>query len=140
MRIPRATFDADGNVEISFPYDARLVEALKAEIPRYARSYDADDKSWTVAAPYAALAIDLLRRRFPDARIERPGARPGTAPQDGTARPFAVLHLLPSAPPELVEGAYKILAKLSHPDAGGSDEAMRTLNEARDALKDLVAV
>jgi curved DNA-binding protein CbpA len=51
-----------------------------------------------------------------------------------------VLHLLPSAPPELIEGAYKILARLSHPDVGGDPEAMRALNEARDALKELAVV
>ena len=138
MTIPRATYVHDGDVELRFPYNARLVDLLKAEIPPYARSYDPDDKTWTVAAPYAGLAVDLLRHRFPDARIERPGARP-TPESSGTGRPFAVLHLLPSAPPELIEGAYRILARLHHPDAGGTDEAMRALNEARDLLRERVS-
>ena len=58
----------------------------------------------------------------------------------GSPRPFAVLHLLPSAPSELIEGAYKILARLYHPDRGGSTATMQALNEAHDALKELVAV
>jgi hypothetical protein len=137
--IPRATYSGSGDVALRFPFDARLVELLKSEIPAYARSYDPAEKTWTVAADYAALAVDLLRQRFPDARIERPGTRPHSAPT-GSSRPFAVLHLLPTAPPELIEGAYKILARLHHPDRGGSTEAMQALNEARDALKELVAV
>jgi hypothetical protein len=136
--IPRAVFTAAGDVALRFPYNGRLVELLKRKIPSYARQYAPDDKTWTVAAPYAEFAVDLLRRHFPDPRIERPGTRPDLHPSSA-ARPFAVLHLLPSAPPDLIEGAYRILARLHHPDVGGDPEAMRALNEARDALKVLVA-
>ena len=50
----------------------------------------------------------------------------------------AELHL-PTAPPELVEGAYRILARLHHPDAGGSREAMQAINGADAALRERVA-
>jgi curved DNA-binding protein CbpA len=46
-----------------------------------------------------------------------------------------VLHLLPSAPPELIDAASGTLARLHHPDVGGDPETMRTLNDARDALR-----
>ena len=49
-----------------------------------------------------------------------------------TRDPFEVLGLRPDAPADLIEAAYKTLAKVRHPDAGGSDEAMQELNEARD--------
>ena len=130
MTIPRATYTRTGDVALRFPYNARLIELLKSEIPPYARSYDPDDKAWTVAAPYAALAVDLLRHRFPDARVERPSMT------SESPRPYAVLHLLPGAPPELIEGAYRILARIHPPDAGGTDKAMRALNEARDLLRE----
>ena len=139
-RRAQARYTAFAEVALTFPYDARLVDLLKREIPAHARSYDPDDKAWTVTAAYATRAVDLLLRCFPDARIERPGARPGPAPQPSPARPFAVLHLLPSAPPELIDAAYRTLARLHHPDVGGDPEAMRALNDARDALKELVAV
>jgi hypothetical protein len=138
MTIPRANRTGAGGIELRFPYNAGLVELLKSEIPAYARSYDPDDKTWTVTSAYAARAVDLLLKHFPDARIERPGARLGSTPQHSIARPFAVLHLLPSAPPELVDAAYRTLAKLAHPDRGGSHEHMVQLTAAHDAVKALV--
>jgi len=129
-----------GGIILTFPYDARLIDLLKSEIPIYARSYDPDEKAWTIKSAYAARAVDLLLRCFPDAQIERPGTWPGSTPQPSATRPFAVLHLLPSAPPELIDAAYRTLARLHHPDVSGDPEAMRALNDARDALKDLVVV
>lgn len=120
---------------MAFPYKRLLVDLLKAEIPAYARTYDPEEKTWWVAAPYAQLATDLLRTCFPDARIERPSSRQAASePIRGTDRAFAVLHLLPSAPPALVDAAFRCLAKLHHPDRGGDVETMRRLNEARDQI------
>ena len=140
MTIPRATYTRAGEVDLRFPYNARLVELLKSEIPARARAYDPDDKTWTVIAAYATRAVNLLLDHFPDARIERPGTRAEPAPPLTPARPFAVLHLLPSAPPELIDAAYRTLARLHHPDVGGDPEAMRALNDARDALRESVTV
>ncbi len=43
----------------------------------------------------------------------------------------ATLHLLPSAPPELIRAAFKCLAQLVHPDKpGGDTEAMQRINAA----------
>lgn len=53
---------------------------------------------------------------------------PSTGPQK---RPWhEVLNVLPDAPIEVAEAAYRHLAKQRHPDApGGSDEAMAELNQ-----------
>lgn len=128
---PRARYLANGDLELHFPYDYLLVDALKTEFPSYARRYNPDDKTWTVSQPYVAHAESLLRWRFPEARIERPDTDGRFRPE----QPFAVLHLLPTAPPELIDGAYRILARLHHPDRGGETERMRELNEARGALR-----
>ena len=48
---------------------------------------------------------------------------------------FAVLHLLPSAPQEVAQAAYRALAVLTHPDKGGSDEAMKKVNAAWGEVK-----
>jgi DnaJ-class molecular chaperone len=49
---------------------------------------------------------------------------------------YSLLHLLPSAPAELVEKAYKVLARIYHPDLeGGDEEKMKELNQAYDKLK-----
>lgn len=52
---------------------------------------------------------------------------------------YQILQLDPSADPEIVEVAYKRLAKKYHPDRGGgpaTEEKMRQLNTARDVLRD----
>lgn len=49
-------------------------------------------------------------------------------------QPWAVLGVAEDAPPEVVDAAYRTLAKRAHPDAGGSHEAMTRLNQARDAM------
>jgi len=48
---------------------------------------------------------------------------------------YKTLHLLPSAPEEVVKAAYKALMRLGHSDkTNGSDERAKALNEARDAI------
>ena len=48
--------------------------------------------------------------------------------------PEEVLGVRADAPPEVVEAAYRALAKVRHPDMGGSNAAMAELTAARDAL------
>lgn len=56
-----------------------------------------------------------------------PSAAPTTA--------HTTLHLLPTAPPEVVRAAYKALAIMYHPDKGGNADKMRAVNAAMDSLK-----
>ncbi len=49
--------------------------------------------------------------------------------------PWEVLGVRPDAPREVVEAAYRAQAKRLHPDAGGSDADMKTLNAAWEAMK-----
>ena len=127
---------AFGAAVLSFPYNAPLINALKAGVPFKYRTYDGASKSWTIEPPYADLAIEILLEQYPDTAVPR---RPGTqataqAPIVGHDH-FAALHLLPTAPLSLIHAAYRCLAKLSHPDVGGGDAAtMRRLSEAHDAL------
>lgn len=46
----------------------------------------------------------------------------------------SVLHLLPSAPQELIKSAYRTLALLYHPDHGGDVSKMQKLNQAYEKL------
>ena len=48
----------------------------------------------------------------------------------GQVSPYDLLGLTPDAEMEVIRVAYKALAKKLHPDLGGSEEAMRRLNEA----------
>jgi hypothetical protein len=112
-----------------------MLEDLKAAIPYRFREWDPARKVWTIESAYADLAIEILLRHFPTAetpRHSRPQANTQTRPTDND--PFATLHLLPSAPVEVVKAAYRALAKLHHPDVQGDAITMRRLTEAHDAL------
>ena len=50
------------------------------------------------------------------------------------ARAYSILWLKPGAPKSVVKAAYRSLAAQLHPDAGGDDQAMRSLNEAYNLL------
>jgi hypothetical protein len=51
-----------------------------------------------------------------------------------TDAPYTCLHVTPNAPPEVTEAAYRALAKIHHPDVGGSDAVMKRINVARAAI------
>ena len=125
----------DGAVTLTFPFDAWLVDALKGEVPGHARTYAPDTRAWTIAPAYAGIAIRLMYQAFTDVEVIDAAAGPGFD-RGGDPREAAlvVLHLRPSAPPELVDAAYRTLARLNHPDRGGDHDAMLALNQAYDAI------
>jgi curved DNA-binding protein CbpA len=47
---------------------------------------------------------------------------------------YRVLQVTPDAEPEVIQAAYRALARKHHPDAGGSAEKMSTLNSAWGTL------
>ncbi len=134
---PTLTRTRTGGVVLQFPFDRLLVDALKAEIPAHARSYDPDRKVWTVTPAYVAVAFRLMHLTFADVEIEdirEPGRRSADrAPQADD--PYVVLHLRETAPPELVTAAHRCLAKLNHPDRGGDHDAMQSINAAVEQIR-----
>lgn len=90
----------------------------------------------TVAANVAAIAahIDALRRidRYGVGTLDQAFA--GYAPrlQAASLEWWLVLDVPRTATRGAVELAYEKLAKVAHPDRGGSHDAMARLNEARD--------
>src|SRR5262245_30234786 len=51
---------------------------------------------------------------------------------------YEILQVHPSAEPEVIESAYRRLARKYHPDLGGSTERMAELNAAYEILRDPV--
>jgi hypothetical protein len=105
-------------------------------IPSDSRSYDPVTKTWRFWGGVETLATVLLLKYFPDADVPNPSRT--TSNQGGWIAgndDFAVLHLLPTAPPELVGAAYRCLAQLHHPDVNGDVAIMRRLAEAHEALR-----
>ena len=123
-----------------------LIEALKDYVPASHRIYVPDRKTWRVDAD----AHDELRawlayaRATFNARIEwisgeadaDPDAEwtPSSKPRPKPIDPYRTLHLLPSAPPEVIRAAYKALAMKHHPDHGGDTAAMQKINAAFKVL------
>jgi len=114
---------------------------LKAWIPPSARNWYPDERVWRVSDSHLAEVRDWCFRWFKADELlieeERPRPpRPAPAP---VADPYSVLHLLPTAPPELVKAAYRVMSQLCHPDAGGDHAAMVRINLAFERLQELAA-
>jgi len=83
-----------------------------------------------------------LMRGLRDLRGDPPGPGP-SASHNASPTPtpanleicYRLLGLSPSATWEEIEKAYRNKAKVHHPDRGGDEDAMRTLNEAYNMLK-----
>ncbi len=137
MSAPTITRTPSGTVVLRFPFDAWLVDALKAQIPVHARTYDPETRAWTVRPPYTDMAARLMFTVFPDTEIVvyRGSAGPGFDRAPHAGDPYRTLHLLPSAPRELVTAAHRCLAKLNHPDRGGDHDVMLALNHAVDEIR-----
>ncbi|MDQ3694364.1 MAG: J domain-containing protein [Chloroflexota bacterium] len=104
------------------------------------RAWEPDKKCWLIASSWVNRVRRLLEQAFGPCRIETPAGGTGSAAYEPTPiRPsdaaLRTLHLLPSAPPALIESAYRCLARVHHPDAGGDTEAMRNLNAAIATLR-----
>lgn len=65
--------------------------------------------------------------RAAETKASQAQSRPG----DG---PWAALWLANGAPPEVITAAYRALARIHHPDVGGSEEQMKKINDAHESL------
>jgi DnaJ-domain-containing protein 1 len=116
------------------------IESLKNFFPAYLREYDPQTRRWIIrhdADLYSWLeAADInfdAEVSWGNERKQPFAYNPATPSTDEL---YATLHLLPSAPDELVRAAYKCLAQLHHPDKAHGDELkMKRLNLAFEKLK-----
>lgn len=129
-KTPKITPRWDGWLLFEVPYDPDWVEVIK-EIPPRQREWDPAKKRWAIGPLYAAEIREWTLRFFSASE----GKTSTSTKQRTSADPYAALHLLPSAPAELIESAYRCLAKLAHPDRGGTHEQMLELTAAHDVLK-----
>lgn len=83
------------------------------------------------ARGFAAQIAEVYRQEFP--ALPAPGQTSAVSPLADD--PYTVLYLYPGAPLIVAEAAYKALARLAHPDAGGSEDVMASLNEAIAAIR-----
>jgi hypothetical protein len=114
------------------------VSTLKEFIHAYSRSYEPATRKWVIDEDaydqlfqwldyaHAELGARVEWQTPSDRKREEPPPRPRQTPGD----PYQTLHLLPSAPAELVKAAYRVMAALHHPDHGGDTDAMQRINDA----------
>ena len=143
MSVPHVTAYPDGSLVFTVPYHRDWVEGVKAAVPAAFRSWDPASKTWTIRPPYGVDVLGLTRTLF--GRVDAAGSARRDAPGPEVIRRadphFAALHLLPTAPPAVVDAAYKALSRAAHPDLlparerDRAHEAMVALNTAYDALR-----
>jgi len=121
MNCPLIAWYPDGSAaDVTFPFDAFVVAEIKRVVPAWLRTYDPDSKTWMVDGRYVHLVYHVLAQVFGDVDVEGSRTGPADHARPSSDDPWMILHLRPTAPPELVTAAHKCLAKLNHPDAGGS--------------------
>ncbi|MDQ3695452.1 MAG: J domain-containing protein [Chloroflexota bacterium] len=139
MSIPHIRYQpGDYRATVTFPYHPEVVQSIKDTILSYDREWNPSLKQWLVAPPWIETARRILASAFGECRVSGNQDRPEPTPIRSIDRAYRVLHLLPTAPPELIEASYRIVAKRVHPDCGGDAEAMRQLNAAIALLRDEV--
>jgi hypothetical protein len=105
-----------------------ILKSFKQSFVTHAdRSYSGSTKTWSVPTRHReALARWVSRWFVNDVHWE---SEPRDRAQSITDA-YRTLHLLPTAPPEVVQAAHRVLVKLTHPDAGGTHEAAVAINRA----------
>ena len=135
------------SVRITGPYNPAWVEEVKTEIPGNYRTYEPLSRVWTVYDPYVLVVVQITRElfnqvsernreRYDDGKAASPPRSPGSQSSGIAGDPdFAVLYLRDDAPEVVGKAVYKVLATTLHPDRGGQEEAMKTLNAAWDRIR-----
>jgi hypothetical protein len=116
------------------------IETLKRTVSPHLREYEPDTKQWFISDLARTQLDRWLGHLYVSYGVESEWIAPDDA-GDARERPrkphtpakadaYAALCLTPEAPAELVKSAFKIMARVSHPDLGGSHEAMLKVNAA----------
>lgn len=127
-------------VVIGGPVHERLAALLRVGIRKSCRNFDG--KRWSVHYSQLELLVGVARPLYehvdwsslpPAMQVLACGGQV-PIPSLPTEDPYAILHLLPTAPVAVVRAAYRALALEAHPDHGGTDEAMTRLSSALAAI------
>lgn len=115
-----------------FDFSPGMVEGIKTHIPSRQRTWKPDLRQWWFRAEVID-SVCTLATLFCEGGYVHAQSSPAPAHR-GPEAAYQTLHLLPSAPPELVKAAYKALSKLEHPDKGGDKARMQAINSAYGIL------
>lgn len=124
-------FYMDTSIWARTPYNKDFVTTLKEVIPKDYRYWDKEERVWVVSYSYEDKLIALCSTYF--SSVTKYGEKRYIAPTTQSSPAYQTLHLLPSAPKEVVLAAYRALSKLYHPDISkrpNANEVMKRINVA----------
>src|SRR5262245_17535682 len=132
-----AVFYFDSGCELKTPYDEVYLDDFKNRVPHFARRWNQERKLWVIQERFVAVALQVVRQYFTLIELNEKKQQQQHQRSDYSDRPpppYTTLHILPSAPLEVVRAAYKALALLHHPDHGGDLHTMQTINAAYEKI------
>ena len=129
-----------------------ILDAFKeAFVPHAERSFRESDKTWSLPLrcrtrlhKWADAYFSATYQVWEDEEDEEPRAsRSEQRDSTGGARAYGsaleeayrVLHLLPTAPNEVLDAVHRTLIKIHHPDCGGSHEEAVRINLAMQEIR-----
>lgn len=131
-------FYMDTTIWARTPYNPGFVTDLKEVIPKDYRYWDKDERVWVINYSYEEEILDLCSNYFE--RVVKYGKKRYSAPAAITSPSpaYETLHLLPTAPKELIVAAYRVLAKLYHPDVNKEDDATKKMKQINVAFDEIM--
>lgn len=129
-------YQEDGSATMRTPYDVDFIDEFKRLISWRQRTWDPDAKVWHIRPSAVDDVIAFCKTYYDDVNIvmfSRQRSQSSGTRSDGA---LDVLYLRPGAPKELIDAAYKTLARLHHPDKGGDTATMQAINAAYERIKD----
>lgn len=120
-------------IHVHTPYHAEYIQDLKTQIPHGGRIWDKDLRIWIVNKGFEKILLKIVYKHFDEVEYSQDG-EPQQQKQ-AISELYATLHLLSTAPEELIKAAYKALSKIHHPDVGGDLVKMQEINAAYDAIR-----
>lgn len=107
-------------MRVFFPYDEVVVEVIKEILPSNTRWFDRPNGSWMVRPSLLTTLVQLLEDNF-NVHVE--------APPDDPPVGDPIAGLFDMVAPEMRGKLFQRLTHVLHPEAGGTHELMKGLNE-----------
>jgi len=129
----------DDEIHAMFRYDPSLIDEIKDAIPYGRRYWNSDRGVWIIDGSERDAFSGVLQGHGyePYWLITEEEHRIALAMERSKNADRTSLGILDTAPWELVDAAYRVMARLYHPDVSGRDttEKMKEINIAYDRLQ-----
>jgi DnaJ-domain-containing protein 1 len=137
----------ENEIWVRASYNQEFVDWIKGEVMINCRHWNKENDAWVISYSYEDdlivecfklfSAVYKVGKRSVKKTGPRAWKRPKQSPLDSRTA-YDVFHLQPSAPPELINAAYRVMAKLYHPDVYNGPDAtdqMKKINDAYEKIR-----